>query len=1109
MAVNFRRLLALVAGIALMLLPLPSLLTSAFADVSTATPVPISTSCNGIIPTPGSENTVKKLIGGTLQPGGTAIFEISYPLDASDVGQTFTVDDCPVIGGDVKNAQAYEFTYVPNSAVFDVEFTLHIPAGTPLGTTYCNYAKTTGSPSASQKSNRKAGPACFTVGGNLRIDKHATGHPDTLLAGASFSVSCPTAAPTTPISEPPVLITGLTSGGAAVTATYNTAHHAWEASGVANPGSIGIAGPSGVNCTVTETQAPSGYLMPSPASHTYTIPVGTANEVVDWFNTAAAPSLHLAKSADPADGSTVTPGTRIDYTLDYYNDGNVDVTNATLTDAIPDHTTLVSGSISAGGSDDNGTITWTGLSVAKDTSAAHPAGSVSFSVTVDPDTAAGTTITNTGHLEATGVTGVDSNTTHHHVALISTLKSSDPTSGTQSHPAGVLPGGTIAYTISVSNPSDQPAQVTIADTVPAHTTYVADSANPAVPLVGSTLTWSNVTVPAKGSASVGFSVTVNAGAGDGDTITNTATVNGSDTNTTYHQVQLPHFTATKSAVPTAGSTADGATAVAPGDSIVYTIHVANDGSASGTAHVTDAIPAGTTYSDGTIDNSGTVDADGASWDATLDPGQSVDLHFTVTVDSSDANGTVIRNVATVAGTDTNATYHVVKFPHFTYSKSAVPAGGSSADQGTPVSRGDTITYTIHVANDGQKFGGVHVVDAVPANTTYSAGSVNSGGSYDAVANAVTWDLALAAGDSADLSFAVTVNGNAANGASIANSATVNDHPTNTVYHSVVVTSPPPPPVTSPLLHLAKSSVPASGSIVQVGDTIAYTINVTNTGDGAANAQTVTDTLPAGVTLVDGSAKPAPTSVNGQTLTWTVDVPAATGATPGAAAITYSVTVDPDVAPGSTLTNTATVAGLTATTDHHVATGDLTLVKRVAQSTAEYGDTLDYAFTATATGTADQHDVTVTDVVPDGTTYVDGSAACTDSGTCTTSYDAATRTVTWVLGDLAAGASRTLGFSVTIDVPDFDPVVGLPARTIHNTGIIGSDAVNPTPSNEVKTPLTAVLGVKVVRKPPTVKPESHSRLPFTGSLPVWPVSTVALMLIGAGIVLTSLRRRRES
>ena len=36
--------------------------------------------CNGVRTTPGSENTPKELIGGTLEPGGTARFLIQFPL---------------------------------------------------------------------------------------------------------------------------------------------------------------------------------------------------------------------------------------------------------------------------------------------------------------------------------------------------------------------------------------------------------------------------------------------------------------------------------------------------------------------------------------------------------------------------------------------------------------------------------------------------------------------------------------------------------------------------------------------------------------------------------------------------------------------------------------------------------------------------------------------------------------------------------------------------------------------------------------------------------------------------------------------------------------------
>src|SRR6185295_7580913 len=44
---------------------------------------PTPNGCNGVLPTPGSENTTKRLIGGSLVPGGTAIFEISFPVDAA------------------------------------------------------------------------------------------------------------------------------------------------------------------------------------------------------------------------------------------------------------------------------------------------------------------------------------------------------------------------------------------------------------------------------------------------------------------------------------------------------------------------------------------------------------------------------------------------------------------------------------------------------------------------------------------------------------------------------------------------------------------------------------------------------------------------------------------------------------------------------------------------------------------------------------------------------------------------------------------------------------------------------------------------------------------
>ena len=288
------------------------------------------------------------------------------------------------------------------------------------------------------------------------------------------------------------------------------------------------------------------------------------------------------------------------------------------------------------------------------------------------------------------------------------------------------------------------------------------------------------------------------------------------------------------------------------------------------------------------------------------------------------------------------------------------------------------------------------------------------------------------------------------------------------------------------------------------------MTLTNTGLAAAT-RTITDTLPAHVTLVSGSDVPKFTSNDGAgKVTWLVNVPAATagegGTVPGTVSLTYAVTVDSNAPEGATLTNVALVDGQcvgnadasACTTDHHVPTGALTLVKHVDKATASYGDTLSYTLDAGTTGALDQTNVVVKDVLPKGTAYVAGSARCTDAGSCTASFDSATKTVTWQLGDMAAGTTRHLVFKVTIVTPSFDPQVGLPPTTIVNSGTIASTETPTTPSNQVVTKVVTVLGVKIVRPP---------RLPFTG-MPAQEMLLAGLAMLGAGIILTSVRRRKE-
>lgn len=121
---------------------------------------PDTKGCTGVLPS-NEGNTDMRVVGGTMSPGGTAIFEISYPVNSASVGKEFTILDCAFING--APALKYVISFVPSNQSFVLQMTLAVPNDAPVGGLYCNYVKTTGSPTAAQASQRKAGPACFVI----------------------------------------------------------------------------------------------------------------------------------------------------------------------------------------------------------------------------------------------------------------------------------------------------------------------------------------------------------------------------------------------------------------------------------------------------------------------------------------------------------------------------------------------------------------------------------------------------------------------------------------------------------------------------------------------------------------------------------------------------------------------------------------------------------------------------------------------------------------------------------------------------------------------------------------------------------------------------------
>ncbi len=241
--------------------------------------------------------------------------------------------------------------------------------------------------------------------------------------------------------------------------------------------------------------------------------------------------------------------------------------------------------------------------------------------------------------------------------------------------------------------------------------------------------------------------------------------------------------------------------------------------------------------------------------------------------------------------------------------------------------------------------------------------------------------------------------------------------------------------------------------VTAGTNLTYTITVTNSGPDAASNVSVADApLPAGTTFVSLSA-PGGWSCTGSPAG---NFPCAIASFPvGSAVFMLTVAVDPSVAAGTVLSNTANVTSdtgdpdtddLSATETTTVATSaDLSITKVDTPDPVEAGSDITYTITVTNAGPSNAASVSLTDTLPANTTFVSltspGGWSCPGSNfPCTiASLPPGTAGFTYVVhvdGSVADGTviSNTATVSSTTTDPDTDDLGDTATTTVSNLGI---------------------------------------------------------------------------
>ncbi len=274
---------------------------------------------------------------------------------------------------------------------------------------------------------------------------------------------------------------------------------------------------------------------------------------------------------------------------------------------------------------------------------------------------------------------------------------------------------------------------------------------------------------------------------------------------------------------------------------------------------------------------------------------------------------------------------------------------------------------------------------------------------------------------------------------------------------------------------------ADKTAMKAGETVIYTLTVTNNGPTDSSGAQIIDVLPAGMSFVS-SADGCVDS------TGTVTCSVGTLANGTRKAFRITVSLDAPYTGTNPVVNTATVdapgdkkpannkssANITVTPTAF----DLALAKQINKTSMKAGETATYTLTVTNNGPAQSAAGQITDTLPAGMSFIASADGCTNSA----------GTVSCSVAVLANGASKAFAFTVSLA----SPYTGA-SPIVNNATVTAPGDTNP--AND-KSTVTVTVTPETTVPPATAQP-----IPTLSDLGVW----LMLLLIGAvGVV--QLRRR---